>query len=160
MATPTYTLIDSVTLASSAASVTFSSIPQSYADLVVVVAAKAFDSDEYTYMWINGDTTTSNYTYVRMFGSNAGYSTAASNPYAGQVIQAESCLNVMQIMDYSATNKHKTTLGHWDLVTKQTQRAAVRWANTSAITSLELDHGAGAKQYASGSTFYLYGIEA
>ena len=158
MATSTHTLIDSRTLGSSAASVTFSSIPQTYSDLVVVVSAKAFDSDEYTYMWINGDKTTSNYSYVTMFVSNQGYSNSGNNPYAGQVVQAQTCLNVMQVMDYSANNKHKQTLGRWDLITKQSQCAVVRWANNTAITSLELDHGAGTSQYAAGSTFFLYGI--
>ena len=47
MATPTYTLIDSTTLGSSAASVTFSSIPAG-GDLVIVMSGQTTDGSNCT----------------------------------------------------------------------------------------------------------------
>ena len=120
--------------------------------------SKAATDDEYTRAYLNGDTGTSNYSFVQMFGSNAGYSTTGSYAFFGQVIQAEFCLNIMQIMDYSATDKHKTALVRANLSTKQVSAAALRWANTSAITSIQVTHGTGGSNYTAGSTFALYGI--
>jgi hypothetical protein len=161
MATSTYDLLASTTLATAASSVTFASINQGYGDLIIVISATASADSEYTYGWINGDKTTGNYNYVQMYGSNAGYGSSGQNPYFGQVYtpaEGLRCLNTIQIMDYSATDKQKAMLGRWDVANKQSAAGAVRWASNSAITSIELDHGAGTKTYAAGSTFYLYGV--
>jgi hypothetical protein len=56
MATPTYDLIDSVTLSSSATSVTFSSITQDYRDLILVCEASSNNSPAGFYGRYNGDT--------------------------------------------------------------------------------------------------------
>jgi hypothetical protein len=158
MATPTYIPLATITLGSAQSSVTFGSIPATYRDLVIVMTSTAQTSDEYTRAYLNGDYGTSNYSFVQMFGSNNGYSGTGSYPFFGQVIQAESCLNIMEIMDYSATDKHKSALVRSNLTTKQVAATALRWANTNAVNSIQVTHGTGSSNYTAGSTFSLYAI--
>ena len=160
MATPTYDLLDSVTLASSASSVTFSSIDQSYGDLIVVFNG-TFASFSSPALRFNGDTG-SNYSYVYMqkFGtgtnSNSGTTDRAwmnSSNYDTGIGQT-----IFQIFDYSATNKHKSLLVR-DSTSREINGVtayAVRWANASAVSSLEV---LTYNTFQAGSTFYLYGIE-
>ena len=62
-------------------------------------------------------------------------------------------------MDYSATDKHKTMLSRGGSSSFGVGMNAGRWANTSAVTSV-LVIGQSGLDFAAGSTFYLYGIEA
>ncbi len=162
--TATYDLIASNVLTSSASGVTFSSIPATYRDLILVVTGTVTSSVANAYLEFNGDTTTSNYSRVEMVGdgsSAASYSAAnyivlgRSGTFDSSVIAS---VNV-QIMDYSATDKHKTVLtrsGRASGSLAEVFAAAGRWANTSAINSLKVTSFAA--NFASGSTFYLYGI--
>ena len=52
MANETYTLIQKTTLNASAASITFSSIPQTFTDLVVKVSARGTTSALYGYLYV------------------------------------------------------------------------------------------------------------
>jgi hypothetical protein len=62
---------------------------------------------------------------------------------------------VMQILDYSATDKHKPCLIRNGTVTVSTTIAtAARWGNTAAINSLEIFTS---NTFLAGSTFSLYG---
>lgn len=161
--TVTYTPIASQTLATSAASVTFSSIPQDYRDLVLVVKASVDTADRYSRATFNGDSG-SNYSYVKMMGNGSStFSNAATNTFmafgygqgfdttGNQILQ-------LQIMDYSATDKHKSCLERWDDASGETVAGAHRWANTSAITTINIFLNAGTFQ--SGSVFSLFGIAA
>ena len=153
----TYDLLDSTTLASSASSVTFSSISQDYRDLVLVVSGNNATGDQTLRIQINGDTG-SNYYSVRMNGSG---STATSNALSAQnnvqlgVFGTTQAVCITQIMDYSATDKHKTLLSRGDLAASSTRATAGRWANTSAITSIYVY---GSNSYNFAATFSLYGI--
>ena len=114
MATPTYTLIDSVTLGSSASSVTFSSIDQSYGDLRIVInATSTSDYAGITYN-LNSDTTTANYSWLRMTGDGSAASSFNGTYFwfqpTARLSIADPTLTTADIMDYSATDKHKTTL--------------------------------------------------
>jgi hypothetical protein len=155
MATPTYTLIDSEVLASAAASVTFSSIPADYRDLVLVIQSKSDSGNTTIRFELNGDTG-SNYTFVSMLGVDGGLvisSNGASATVGGD--NASESLNILQFMDYSATDKHKTVLSRQNR-TITAGAYAVRWANTAAINQILMAKNAGL--YAAGSSFYLYGI--
>ena len=61
----TYTLIQAQTLVSSAASVTFSSIPGTYTDLKIVASSRNASTFGTSYVRFNG--TTTGYTYRRLF---------------------------------------------------------------------------------------------
>ena len=162
----TYTLIDSTTLASSASSVTFSSIDQSYGDLVLVVEYLADGTLTSPKPIFNSDSG-NNYHYVLMSGngsSTASYAdttTYVRSTYSAVATSSSAHLITYQIMDYSATDKHKTVLsrGNQTQTYPATEAFANRWANTAAITQIDVQDN-GSTQFAAGSTFYLYGIEA
>ena len=158
----TYTLIDSVTLGSSASSVTFSSISQDYGDLVLAcdVSKSRFSR---IYMRLNGSSTGYNSVDVAGNGSSA-YTDVATDGTYHWVSQAGSIGNNAQftinLMDYSATDKHKSFLTRFMLRETIVSANAGRWASTSAITSLTISAEDSAGTFEAGSTFYLYGIEA
>jgi hypothetical protein len=156
MPTPTYTPLANVTLGSAAASVTFSSIPATYRDLVFVMNGTVASNPDLL-LSFNGDTSNI-YTNVLMEGAG-GVAGSFSITRTGIFVMSGSTVRIMmsaQIMDYSATDKHKTVLSRGDNPTVQVLGGAGRWPSTAAITSLAVR--AGASTFDSGSTFALYGI--
>jgi hypothetical protein len=161
MATPTYTLIDSVTLGSSASSVTFSSIPAG-GDLVLVMDYKPSVNGDDCQVRYNSDSG-ANYSYIVMSGdgSSAFSSTATDtnvrmSGYSFSYPNTEFSLLTLQVADYSATDKHKSSLARVGRGAGGTTAYAHRWANTSAITTLLVTNGSGS--VAAGSSFNLYNI--
>jgi hypothetical protein len=157
MSTPTYTLIDSVTLGATAASVTFSSISATgKGDLVLVVDAKSSTGTVEPGIRLNADSG-SNYGYVVAYGdgsagaSFSGTTTAAGSQ--GTIPTYERALEVTTILDFSATDKHKSMLHRWNRPTETVRMGASRWASTAAVTSLSVGSGG---TFAIGSTFHLY----
>ena len=160
MATPTYTLIDSVTLASTASSVTFSSIDQSYRDLVAIVQTTS-DSVNAN-MRFNADSG-SNYNRVYAYGDGSSsvslgnVNGTALNLVGGALNNATSpLLLITQIFDYAQGDKHKPIIHRADNSANGTMMLAGRWASTSAITTVQWLSGA--NPFKAGSTFYLFGI--
>lgn len=163
MATPTYDPIASTTLTSSASSVTFSSldtIAAGYRDLVLVcnglgpgLYGLRFNSDS-----------GANYHNVVMRGDGASTASASYSPetYVRTAVGLSTSIPnnaIFQIMDFAATDKHKSVLVRQDRADGITNATASRWANTSAITTLLITTTT-TNQYAAGSTFSLYGIAA
>jgi hypothetical protein len=162
MPTNTYTPLATITLTGTASSVTFSSIPATYRDLVLVVEHKVSGGGE-TDVQFNADTG-NNYSTVTM---RAGASASTfSATFTSNGIKPQNSVGGsttvgdffrLEIMDYSATDKHKTSLlksGNGS--TSFVQNHAVRWLNTAAITSVKCT--ASGTTYAVGSTFSLYGV--
>lgn len=157
---PTYTALATFTATGGETSVTFSSIPASYRDLIMVVDGTANINTSLN-MRFNSDSG-SNYSYVYAYGdgSTNTLSGAASGTSIVQVfLFSNPTNNIIQIMDYSATDKHKTVLSRWNTPANSLQMSAERWANTDAINTITLAFGSG-RTPNSGSTFSLYGIEA
>jgi hypothetical protein len=163
MPTSTYTPLATVTLGTAVSSVSFSSIPATYRDLIVVLNVSG-SADVGIRLRFNGDTGT-NYTTVAMAGWSGG---TLSNSYplayalfynltVGVNTNGIPAPVIGQIMDYSATDKHKTLLTRASSTNEATAMAS-RWANTNAITSMEIYLASG--NYAVGSTFNLYGVIA
>ena len=141
------------TLTTTTSSVTFSSIPATYRDLVLI-AAGSVDTDRGANIQFNNDTGT-NYSIVFMFGTTG---TSQSEQYTAQTSIGFGAfqpngINIHHIMDYSATDKHKTVLGRRDTNT-YTLAGAGRWASTSAITSIKFN----STNMQSGTVLTLYGI--
>ena len=159
MPTPTYKALANITLSSSAASVTFGSIPSTYRDLVVVVAGSASGGDG-IYVRFNSDTG-SNYSFVRMFGTGTtNGSTSGSSQTSGEFgeIWTAQNVNLLHIMDYSATDKHKTFLGRTASPSNVIMAHAGRWANTSTVDTVTIRTSV--TNFSSGTSFALYGIES
>lgn len=162
MATPTYDLIDSEILSSSASSVTFTSIPGTYRDLVLVANFKPDTGTMYG-AWILNSDTGSNYSRVRITGNGSTASSTSATAASGFLNSGSAWdttdfgLAKLEILDYSATDKHKTALLRSNMADLEVEATVFRWASTSAVTSITLDDSNG-NNFAAGSTFYLYGI--
>lgn len=161
MPTAQYTALANVTLGSTVSSVTFSSISGSYRDLMVVVIPVAASTGYGTGLRFNGDSG-SNYYNIRVLGNGSTATssfTPASRAYMnfGTTIPTSSeAMAIGHIMDYSATNKHKTVLARGDVASNGTEMVTARWDNTAAITSVGVQFlGNGV----SGSTVALYGVK-
>jgi hypothetical protein len=155
MPTPTYTPLATVTLASATASVVFSSIPATYRDLILIVNGTE-NANQYIAVRYNSDTG-SNYSYVRMTDGPASASGTESFGRLGVGDPTARFLVITQIMDYSATDKHKTWLSRSNIPANFVGAIAGRWANTGAITSVNVLTTT-ADTYAIGTTFSLYAV--
>ena len=118
------------------ASVIFSSIPATYRDLVLVVSG-THSASVIERIYLNGDTTASNYSRIVMYGtgSAAGSVSFTSDFQIANVDSTQANL-IVNFMDYSATDKHKTYIVRSNSTSKEVTASANRWANTSAVTSI------------------------
>ena len=162
MATPTYTPLANITLGSSAAGVTFTSISQVYRDLILVVTGTANAAD-ITRLRFNA--ATSGYSLVTMEGNGSatysGTDSASDSIYtiANTSLAVGTRFSMIaNIMDYSATDKHKAVLARTDAADKVSGAVAGRYASTSAITQIYCYFGGSGFQ--SGTSFALYGVAA
>lgn len=160
----TYDKIDKATVSGSSTSVvTFSSIPATYTDLVLIADAKLDISGQGINLTFNGDTSSS-YTSTRLYGngSSASSDRQASGAFinfalgsvdAGQLI-------IANIMNYANTTTYKTCLLRQNTASAFVGSLVGLWrATPAAINSLTLTSG-GVSKYVAGSTFTLYGIKA
>jgi hypothetical protein len=154
MPTKTYSPLATVTLASNTSTITFSNIPATYRDLILVYAG-TLTANNGMNVRFNGDTA-SNYTRVIMLGDGSGTTSAAQTEALFMEAGTAVSTATLQIMDYSATDKHKTVLGRHGPTNNIVVAVAGRWANTAAITSIAVSPSV--HQMATGSTLSLYGI--
>ena len=157
----TYVPIATTTLASAAATYTFSSIPSTYTDLVLVINGGTVTASQDMYMQFNSDTG-SNYsqTYVRGNGTAASSSrfTAQSNGWL-DFTGANNDLNQMwtaQIMNYSNATTYKTYLSRFSRASTATEAIVGLWRNTAAISTILVGTSSG--NILSGTSLTLYGI--
>ena len=159
MATPTHIPLATVTLSSSAAAVNFNSISQDYRDLVLVIRVTG-DGGQATNWIICNDDETDSYPQVWMTGSGTSSSSGSTTLEGFQAITAPSTSNgnqnLVQIFDYSATDKHKNIINLGSQSGSFIQARAGRYPQTTAVTKLTVLSRS--SLYASGSTFTLYGI--
>ena len=157
MPTPTYTPLATVTLGGTASSVTFSSIPATYRDLILVISGTT-SSDSSFFLQYNADTG-SNYSQVLMSGNGSTASSFSGTSTGAEVGVVYGTLGntITQIIDYSATDKHKTALSRSNTAANIVFASATRWANTAAITSVRAYYQTAAT-WQTGTTFNLFGI--
>ena len=163
----TYTPIMTNTLSSSTSSVTLTSIPQTYTDLVLIMNIVPPAASSSGTFQINGTSTGySNSTLAGLETSSNAVSfrdtnLSASNWLSSGAAMTDSSalhLDVFHFQNYSNTTTHKTVLhrenpGRFGYVGLW----ATYWRNTAAITSITLLQGT---NFLAGSTFSLYGIKA
>lgn len=160
MTTPTYIALQTITLGSSTSSVTFSSIPAIYRDLICVVGGQAA-SDGSLIARFNGDSA-AHYSYMRIEGNgsskNASFAPNLTFAVVGRMSGSVPSTNIFQIMDYSSTDKHKMVVGRGSAADDFVRAVVSRWPSTASITSIEVyKDGANLN---SGTVLSLYGIEA
>lgn len=162
MPTPTYTLIQEQVLGSAAATVTFSSIPGTYKDLVLEVMCGTTTGTTFANYTYNGDTG-SNYSFTQIYGDG---STASSNRFSSvsnigftpNTLQTSISTTLLaNIQSYSNTNVYKTSVHRAGSADNQTVSSGVGlWRNTAAITSITVKTSA--NNFQTGSTFRLWGV--
>ena len=168
----TYTLISSNVLSTSAATVTFSSIPSTYTDLMLKASVKTTSTSATGDFWIRLNSSTSSYSYNRLWsaggggfgaevsnGDYSGFYTANAN--GSSALVANIFANgEYYIPNYAGSNRK---LASQFMVQERNNSLAYieTYAHlsdiTAAITSLTIIPNG--TDLASGSSFYLYGIK-
>jgi hypothetical protein len=158
----TYTQIASTTVGTATQTVTLSSIPATYTDLILIVNGTPTATGS-GYLRVNGDTAT-NYSSTGMRGDG-------SNPYSYRRLDETAMLLtfngvntspatwVIQLMNYSNTTTNKTILNRFNTVSSEVLANCGLWRSTSAINSITI-YMDGTASFPSGSTLSLYGIAA
>jgi len=163
MPTNTYVALDKITVGTAVSSVTFSSIPQTYTDLVIVAATTStVAATNFTLRFGNGSVdTASNYSAIRLVGNG---SSASSGTNSGTVLNFGDignpntpAVNIIHIMNYTNTTTFKTILGRANTVDIQLQALVGLWRKTPEAINI-ITIGTGSNNFAVGSTFSLYGI--
>lgn len=160
MPTPTYTLISEQVLGSAQASVTFSSIPGTYKDLVVeCVHQLSTITSGNIYLRYNGDAGT-NYSDTWIAGNgtaaSSGREVSFTYIYCGPTSSECVATTVANVMQYASTNVNKSSLSRTSHSVQFSMANAHLWRSTAAITSLLV--GTTASTFSVGSTFRLWGI--
>lgn len=162
----TFELIASQTLGSDSTTVTFSSIPGTYDDVVLICSARTDSGSDADPFGIKFNGSTSNYTSRRLQGDGSSVTTwTGSNTTAAAVNGGTSTASTFgsieaYIPNYagSANKSFSVTSVTEDNSAAALIRAfAMLWSDTSAITSIELSSGNGG-DFVTGSSFYLFGI--
>ena len=155
----TYTPIATYTLGSATATVTFSSIPSTYTDLVLVASYSAATNSTGNSFTFNNDTGT-NYSNTTLFGNGTNPGSQIVTNQTG--IQgfyysfSEITTGIINIMNYSNTTTYKSCLVRSADANGYIIQRAGLWRSTAAINRLDITNSGG--NFATGSTFTLYGI--
>ena len=158
-----------------AATVSFTSIPATYAHLQIrgISRVDAADNARSVFVRFNSDTG-SNYAYHLLYGNGSSAAATGSSSETNMTYQLMSAganatsgiygAGIIDILDYANTNKYKTirSLCGVDLnsatTDAQVRLASGLWQNTNAVTSITLT-SATSGNFIQYSHFALYGIK-
>lgn len=161
----TYEPIATSTVGTATTTVNFTSIPQTYTDIVVASSIQV-SGNVNVFMTFNSDSG-ANYSFTLLQGDG---STASSGRASNQTrIQLDSVAyppfsgssfapGIVHINNYSNSTTYKTALLRANNAAAGVSLGSGLWRNTAAITTITFV--AGAVNFAVGTTFTLYGIKA
>jgi len=155
----TYEPIATFTVSTAQSSYTFSSIPQTYTDLYVVISSYEGSSGASLGVQFNGDTG-NNYCYTFTYGDGSGGTGSQKGNNAGSIYVGQingGTVSLLNINNYSNTTTYKNILTRNGATAQSVFTAIGTWQNTNAITSLTISRGG---NFTVGSTFTIYGIKA
>lgn len=161
----TYEKITTTTLGSNQSSVTLSSIPSTYTDLVFIMNGSdtggvqlgiQFNSDTGS-NYSNRGFTGNGSTAYSVSGSSASLIQFGWDAYLETTYSYNTIINIPK---YANTNTYKTVLGRANNAVTGTTETVGLWRSTSAITSMTLLQSYGTDLFKTGTTFTLYGIKA
>jgi hypothetical protein len=168
----TYILIEGKTLASAQANVEFTglgSYSTTYTDLKLSISTRSVSDSGASVLGItlqfNGDTTSGNYTWKRLYGAGSGSGASDSN---GNIILSNSDSSTASTFGSADIYVPSAYSGYVksfsaDGVSENNATTAYAilgngvWASTASLTSIKLIPSSG--NFAINSTFYLYGIK-
>lgn len=163
----TYTPIATYTVSGSTTNtVTFSSIPQTYTDIVMIMNVATTTGTTYPTIRLNNDSSTL-YSRTQLYGNGSAassdratgepewYFTIGNLPTAANTFSS----GIVHLFNYTNTTTFKTALN-------RSAETSIGWVgsrvslyrSTSAIT--RIDFLTTANYYAAGSTFTLYGVKS
>jgi hypothetical protein len=163
MATTTYEPIQSQTLSSASATVTFLDIPQGYTDLILIANRRysnVITGADNTFIRFNNDSGANYSSTAFINGPNTTRINNANSLYTsagGNEIAERFSVDVWNFFNYSNTNTYKSSLLDYNFGASHKQFWAGSWRSTAAITRIDII-GGGSGTFASGSIFTLYGI--
>lgn len=166
----TYVAIQTVSLTSTQSSISFTSIPQTYTDLCLLVSTRSATNGAFSDELIRFNDSSSNFTNMYFYGNgsnvlpgrdayNTGFvagmpgNTATNNAHSNKWIYipryASTSVNKIYMVNNGAETNATTAYIHG---------IVGLWSQTSAITSITLVTDSGAN-YLANSTATLYGIK-
>ena len=161
----TYVALKTETVAVATSSVTFSSIPTDYTDLVLVVNGAVTSG---TANWVlqvgNGSVDTgSNYSETDLWGTGSAAQSARGSNQTSILLNSYGYLDtvfranaICHIMNYSNTTTNKTILARANNSDNGVHAGVGLWRSTVAINTIKI--AASASTFVVGTTFSLYGI--
>ena len=165
----TYEPISTTTLGSAASSVTFSSIPGTYTDLILVVNGSSTAGTGSRLRIGNGSVDTgSNYSFTFLEGTGSGTNTYLNsnatyiqmNNYSQFAPSPTyNTTEIVQIMNYANTTTYKTVMNRSNLAQTGVSAMVGLWRSTSAVNILTY-YCSNATTFEAGFTASLYGIKA
>jgi hypothetical protein len=167
----TYEHIASVTVTSSASSISFTSIPATYTDLVLIgVVTGSLDETLYVDWGFNNDTGNN---YGRWVWGQAGGSATNDNRNGNRariewdVLEVQDNISysfIAHVNDYASTAIYKNIFGISINAgidgTQGINYAGGMWANTAAVTRIDMLPNNPAKSWGAGTTLAMFGIKA
>lgn len=160
----TYTPIATYTTTGSEYNFTFSSIPSTYTDLILVLSG-SLTSPVSMYIRLNGDSAT-NYSLTVLEGSGT---TASSSRFSNRAqldtatgLSDVSSNKIFTFMNYSNTTTYKTILSRFNAPSGSNTgvgAAVGLWRSTAAINTIFCYNGSN-QLYNAGGVITLYGIKA
>lgn len=160
----TYEPIATQTLASTASSVSFTSIASTYTDIILVASGTVSSAASF-YLRVNNDSAT-NYSITGLQG-NAGTAssyrlTSRTSSEAGSWYTTQNDTTI-HFQNYANSTTNKTFLSRTNNAANLVDETAHYWRSTSAINRIDVSPNStfsGATTFSVGSTFTLYGIAA
>lgn len=164
--TVTYESIATTTLGSNQASYTFTSIPQTFTNLVLTLNGQMSTGGASVYCYVNGDTA-NNYQGAAVYGASTTASGSAwgvtgqglfIGSWTGFVADTPFAVKTLITRYTSSTYKKSFISEYWE-PNKEVDVIAGSWYGTSPITSLQIRSNS-TPLYKAGTTITLYGIKA
>jgi hypothetical protein len=161
--TSTYEKIATTTLGSASNDVTFTSIPATYTDIVVICNTK---TDTGTAdLWFNFNSDTGGNYSITFISGNGSIVQSARNTNATKMsvtnygyLETTIGTYIVNIQNYSNTTTYKSSLARANTTSNGLAAGVGLWRSTAAISTIKISPSA--NNFASGSTFTLYGIKA
>jgi hypothetical protein len=164
----TYTLIASSTVGSGGAgSVEFTSIPNTYTDLLIKFSPRN-DGQVWGKLSFNGSSTGYIYKSLNADGSSVGADASTDNNYtifAPSPSQTANTFGITEIYIPNYTSSNYKSASFESLTENMAVAVYMRmyafvWSNTAAITSIQLtSHNSPSNKWVQYTTAYLYGIK-
>ena len=164
----TYEPIATTTLTGTATTIDFTSIPNTYTDLVLIISAATNSGDNIFYRFNSNTSAIYSTTFLYGTGSSAlstrrtSQTTGRFTVYGFPSTTAGEQMTICNIFNYANTTTYKTVLSRSGRGNSGLEAEAGLFASTSAISSISLapDGFSGSFSFTAGTTATLYGITA